>query len=257
MSSHSSASTIPGSLLVLGGTSEIARDAVRALSGHGLDRVVLAGRSLDRLEVTRAALRHTGLEAVETAEFDADATASHEAVLREIFDTHGPFDSVLIAFGALGDPFTVDADSHEAAELITTNFNGAVSSALTSARLLADGGGGTLSIISSIAAVRPRVGNLIYGASKAGLDAFASGLRDAMRSERVHVMIIRPGFVHTAMTEGLDAAPFATTPDKVAEDIVKGYESQSDIVWSPPILKAVAPVLQMMPGKIWRLVSSR
>lgn len=244
-------------MLVLGGTSDIAEHTVRHMSSRGLRRVVLAGRSKDRLTVTQAALRHTGLESVDLAVFDADDAAGHDDVLRAIAEEHGPFDAVLVAFGSLGEPFTMDHDSHEAARLVTTNFSGAVSASLAASRLLADGGGGTLAIISSIAAVRPRVGNLIYGSAKAGLDAFAGGLRDAVRSHNVRVMVIRPGFVHTAMTEGLDAAPFATTPDQVAEDISAGFESAADVVWSPAILRAVAPALKMMPATVWRRISAR
>jgi len=248
---------LPVSLLVLGGTSDIAEETVRLLSARGLQTVVLAGRSLERLGVTQARLRHTGLEGVHLAEFEADATDTHETVLRAIDEEHGPFDAVLVAFGALGEPFTLDVDSDEAAGLITTNFTGAVSASLTASRLLINGGGGTLAVISSIAAVRPRVANMIYGSAKAGLDAFAGALGDALAKSGVSVMVIRPGFVHTAMTEGLEPAPFATTPQEVAEDIVAGFESAAKVVWSPKILRVVAPVLRNLPDKVWRRMSAR
>lgn len=252
-----SSRSLPASLLVLGGTSDIAEETVRHLSTRGLRKVVLAGRSLDRLGVTQARLRHTGLETVALAEFDANETQSHEADLNALADEHGPFDAVLVAFGALGNPFTIDEDAHDAAQLVNTNFSGAVSASMVASRLLINGGGGTLIIISSIAAVRPRVGNLIYGSAKAGLDAFAGAMSDALKKTNVDVLVVRPGFVHTAMTEGLEAAPFATTPDKVAVDIVSGLESGAGVVWSPAILKVVAPVLKNMPGKLWRRMSER
>lgn len=253
----STRSSTVGSMLVLGGTSDIAEATVRQLGGQGLRTVVLAGRSIDRLTITQAKLRHTGLEEIALVEFDAAATDTHDDALRRIADAHGPFDVVLVAFGDLGDPFSIDLASNVAADLVTTNFNGAVSSSLAAVRMLSNSGGGTLAVISSIAAVRPRVGNLVYGSAKAGLDAFATALADATNRTPVNVMIVRPGFVHSAMTEGLEPAPFAATPEEVAADIAKGLAKGASVVWSPGILRFVAPVLRLLPSKVWRRISER
>lgn len=248
---------IPVSLLVLGGTSEIALATVEALAARGLQHVVLAGRNTDRLNAAKQRLAPLDLQGVEIEMFDATTTTDHATQLRAMRDHHGVFDAILIAFGVLGEPFTLDTDAAVAADLVTSNFSGAVSSGLASAQLLADNGGGTLAIISSITAVRPRAGNLIYGSAKAGLDAFARTLNDAVSGTGVRVMTIRPGWVDTAMTDGLEPAPFATTADAVAADIVTGFDKGSAVVWSPKILGVVGPILQNLPAPIWRLISDR
>jgi decaprenylphospho-beta-D-erythro-pentofuranosid-2-ulose 2-reductase len=69
-------------------------------------------------------------------------------------------------------------------------------------------------------------------------------------------MIVRPGFVHTRMTEGMPAQPFSTTPDAVAASIVRGLERDDEIVWSPGILRYVFAVMRHLPRGLWRLVSS-
>ena len=71
------------------------------------------------------------------------------------------------------------------------------------------------------------------------------------------MVVVRPGFVHSRMTEGLEAAPFATTPDQVANDIVAGLEKGRAIIHSPAVLAPVGLVLKNLPGAIWRQISKR
>ena len=92
----------------------------------------------------------------------------------------------------------------------------------------------------------------MYGSTKAGLDAFFQGLGDALVGTGASVMIVRPGFVHTKMTEGQDPAPLATTPEAVAEAIVRGLERGSEIVWVPSTLRWVMALLRHVPRPLFR-----
>jgi decaprenylphospho-beta-D-erythro-pentofuranosid-2-ulose 2-reductase len=107
-------------------------------------------------------------------------------------------------------------------------------------------------VLSSVAGERARRSNYVYGASKAGLDAFFSGMGDALVGTGVRVMVVRPGFVHTKMTEGLDAAPLSTTPEAVAAAIVRGLERGSQTVWVPPTLRYVMSGLRHLPRPVFR-----
>lgn len=251
-----SAASTPRRLLVLGGGSDIATAFVQHAAGVGLNHVVLAGRPGGSLDDAARTLRSsTPSLTITTATFDAVATRTHQDVLSAIDESHGPFDTVLVAFGQLGDPFTIDIDPTAAAELANVNFSGAVSATLAGLNILRGEPDATLIVLSSIAAVRPRVGNLIYGASKAGLDSFANELRAPARDVGVRVVLVRPGFVHTRMTNGLDPAPFATTADAVAQDIIDGLQNNRSIVHSPSVLSGVGAVLRNLPGPVWRRVS--
>lgn len=246
------------SLLILGGGSEIAIAFAERCIAEGLDRLVLAGRAGGTVDEAAASMlsAHPDVR-VDVAGFDGAAPATHQAALAAMAEQHGPFDAVLVAFGVLGDPFTLDHDPGAAAELININFAGAVSSSLAALSILRGEPNARLIIISSIAAVRPRIGNVIYGSAKAGLDAFATELRAPAAAIGVDLMIVRPGFVHGRMTEGLDAAPFATTPGAVAEDMWKGLETNRPVVHSPNALGPVGRVLRSLPGPIWRRISGR
>ena len=160
---------------------------------------------------------------------------------------------VVLAVGVLGGQAGLDADPEEAAEVMRVDFLGAGSLLLHSLRALREQGGGTLIVLSSVAAERPRAGKAIYGAAKAGLDALAQGLADAVHGSGVRVLVVRPGFVRTRMTAGLMPAPFATTAEAVAEATVAGARRASaHTVWVPGILRYVFAVLRHLPRPIFR-----
>lgn len=111
-------------------------------------------------------------------------------------------------------------------------------------------------VISSVAGERVRADNFVYGSSKAGLDAFAQGLGDQLVGSGASVMVVRPGFVRTKMTEHMADAPMATTSEAVAVDIVAGLRKRSHTVWSPAKLRAVFAVLKVLPRPIWRKLAA-
>jgi short-subunit dehydrogenase len=107
-------------------------------------------------------------------------------------------------------------------------------------------------VLSSVAGERARKANFIYGSSKAGLDAFSQGLDDSLVGTGASVTIVRPGFVVGRMTEGMTPAPFSTTPDAVADAVVKGIESGAAVVYVPSILRWVFALMKQLPQVIWR-----
>lgn len=245
-------------LLILGGGSDIAAAFVAKLASTGLQRVVLAGRSGGSRDHAASAIAtaHPQLN-VAKADFDGADSASHAAVLAQIDDAHGPFDCVVVAFGQLGAEFDIDADPAAMAELANLNFGGAVSSCLASLAILRGEPDARLIVFSSIAAVRPRIGNIVYGSAKSGLDAFARELAAPAKQVGVDVVVVRPGFVHSRMTEGLEPAPFATTPDEVAADMITGLAKGRSVIHSPAVLAPVGLVLKNLPGVVWRQISKR
>jgi decaprenylphospho-beta-D-erythro-pentofuranosid-2-ulose 2-reductase len=243
-------------VLVLGGTSEIARHTVQALVGRGLEKAVLAVREPDRAERDLVELRSLGL-IVEVVLFDADCDQSVLEGVDEAFHLHGDFDLVFLAFGVLGDQRSLERDPAAAARLVRTNLAGAVVAGLAVAQRLRAQGHGTLVVLSSVAGQRSRRSNFVYGATKAGLDAFAQGLDDSLVGSGADVLVVRPGFVRTRMTAGLDPQPFAVEPEAVATAIVEALRRRRRVVWVPAALRWVFALIRVLPRPLWRLVSSR
>ncbi|MEU9999431.1 decaprenylphospho-beta-D-erythro-pentofuranosid-2-ulose 2-reductase [Streptomyces sp. NPDC050848] len=240
----------PQSLLLLGGTSEIGLATARRLIARRTRTVWLAGRPSPALTAAADSLRVLGAD-VRTVPFDALDTESHEERLGKIF-TEGDIDMVLLAFGILGDQAHDEADPLAAVRVAQTNYTGAVSAGLVCAAALQAQGHGSLVVLSSVAGERARRANFIYGSSKAGLDAFAQGLGDALYGTGVHVMVVRPGFVRSRMTAGLEEAPLATTPEDVARAIELGLRRRSETVWVPGALRMVMSALRHVPRPVFR-----
>jgi decaprenylphospho-beta-D-erythro-pentofuranosid-2-ulose 2-reductase len=214
--------------------------------------VVLAGRPGPRLSEAVARAQAAGAEVAEPVDFDVDDTAGHAAFADRVFDRFGDIDLVIAAAGVLGDQASDEQDPQAAAAVIATNFGGLASSLLAVTGRLRHQGYGRVVVLSSVAGLRARKANFIYGSSKAGLDAFAQGLGDSLAGSGVAVTIVRPGFVVGRMTEGMDAAPFATTPDAVAAAVVAGIGSGAAVVYVPPVLKWVFLVMRHLPRAVWR-----
>ena len=120
------------------------------------------------------------------------------------------------------------------------------------AKLLTHQGYGQIVVYSSVAGVRVRRSNFVYGSSKAGLDAFSQGLSDALSDSGVRVMIVRPGFVHTKMTQGLTAQPFALSAEEVASAVHAGLARQASVVWAPRFLRYFFQIALHLPRPLWR-----
>lgn len=235
-------------VVLLGGTSEIGLALVAALELPRGATVVLAGRSDERL-ATAAATLPDGLR-VERVWFDAAASERHAELFDKLFVDD--VDLVIAAFGVLPRQAEVEQEPTRAVDSLAVNLNGQVSALLHAANHMRAQGHGDLVVFSSIAAVRGRRANYVYGAAKAGLDAFASGLTDALHGSGVHVLLVRPGFVRGRMTEGMKPAPFATTPSKVAVATARALQERSSVVWAPASMRFVALAMRCVPRAIWR-----
>ena len=237
-------------MLVFGGRSEIGTElALRLARGAS---VVLAARDADRLGEQTAAIRAAGAAAVFTREFDADDLDSHGPLVASIVAEHGPIDTAVLAFGVLGDQGRAETDAAHAVAIVHTDYVAQVSLLTHLAAAMRQAGGGALVVFSSVAGVRVRRANYVYGSAKAGLDGFASGLADALHGTGVHVLISRPGFVIGRMTQGMTPAPLPSTPEQVAARTARALAKRRRTVWIPWTLGPVSVVMRLLPQFVWR-----
>lgn len=245
------------SVLVLGGNSEIALAIVDRLVESRAKRVLLGVRSPASAAAAVSRLRASGADTVDTIVFDALDPASHTRVIADAVERIGDLDMVILAFGVLGEHDSLDRDPMDAVAVAEANYVGAVSAGLAAAQQLRTQGHGTILSITSVAGVRARADNFVYGSTKAGMDAFSQGLGDALVGTGARCVVVRPGFVHTRMTEGMEPAPFATTPDKIADAVITGLQKNREIIWAPPIMGPMFNVLRHVPRMVWRRLSAR
>jgi decaprenylphospho-beta-D-erythro-pentofuranosid-2-ulose 2-reductase len=242
----------PQSVVVLGGTSDIAIAVLRRLAQERLRSVVIAARRPDRagLESQIDAPPHVRFASVR---FDARDPESAGPVVSRCFEQAGePVDLVIMAVGELGDNEIDETDPHRVSALMSVNMAWPAAALASVAARLRDQGRGRVIVLSSVAGYRVRRANYVYGAGKAGLDAFAIGLAESLRETDISVHVVRPGFVYTKMTAGRPTAPFAVGADRVADDIADGIAKNRTVIWSPALLRWVFGVLGLLPQGIWR-----
>lgn len=239
------------SVLLLGGTSDIGTAICRALVDRGATRVVLAGRDPAGLALRAATLKHVNIE-VSLLDFDVVDSSRHRNLIDRATEMVGDLDVVICAVGVLADEQGIDADPVAIARVVAVNMGGTMGVMAAASSRLQHQGHGTLVVLSSVAGFLVRSDNPIYGASKAGLDAYACALDDLLRPSGASVLVVRPGFVRTAMTAGMADRPMATTADAVAAAVVKGMDHDAHVVWVPRPVGLVMNGLRLLPRSILR-----
>ncbi|RBY80049.1 decaprenylphospho-beta-D-erythro-pentofuranosid-2-ulose 2-reductase [Blastococcus sp. TF02-09] len=240
----------PGSLLLVGGTSDIAVATARRYLAERPLRVVVAARDTPRRSAVADELRAAGGE-VEVVDFDAEDAGSAERMVAAAA-AGGDIDVAVIAFGQLGEQEQLAADPAAAAALGQVNYVAPVVVGTVLANRMREQGHGVIVALSSVAGERARRSNYVYGSTKAGVDAYFSGLADSLVGSGVSVLVVRPGFVRSKMTEGLPEAPLSTTPEAVAEAIVTGVRKGRHTVWVPGAMRWVMSGLRHTPRPVFR-----
>ncbi len=239
-------------VLVLGGTSELALATLQALDLRPGALVALAGRDLPAMAATPVPTSGGGSAKVIPLEWDAALTASGPAVIAAATDVLGDIDLVLVAAGILGDQARAESDITHAVDILSVNLVGVAAAMLPAAERLRTQGHGMMVVFSSVAGLRARRANYVYGASKAGLDALAEGLQSSLAGSGAKLLVVRPGFVRTKMTAHMKDAPFATTPDVVGAAVAEAIRRGREVVHVPRLLGPIFAGFRLLPRPVFR-----
>lgn len=239
-------------VLILGATSDIARAAAHAYAraGYGL---ILAARAPGTVEADASDLRiRYGVEAQAVA-FDARVFETHRAFFDALPDD---LEGVLCAVGYLGDQQQAQSDPEEARKIMETNYTGCVSILNLAADAFEARGHGFIVGITSVAGDRGRPSNYLYGSAKAGFQAYLSGLRARLFKAGVQVLDVRPGFVDTRMTEGMDLPPLLTaSPQAVARDILKAQQRGRSVRYTRWFWRWIMLGIRSIPELVFKRMS--
>ena len=237
-------------VLVVGGTSDIGRATAAAFAADG-HPIVLAGRSQDALEREAKDIAARFRVPVDVRLLDVRAPEAFGAFLASLDPLPG---IVVSAAGLMGG--TNAADVSDARVVVETNFLGPAVLLGTFAEAFRARGSGTLVGISSVAGDRGRAKTMTYGAAKAGFTAFLSALRQQLHGSGVTVLTVRPGFVRTRMTQGLDLPPVLTAnPNRVARDIRRAVRRRRSHLVTPPVFIPLMAVIRALPEALFKRLS--
>ena len=241
----------PQKVLVLGATSGIAEATCRIWAAQGA-QIFLVGRNPAKLDVVAADLRTRGAAAVFTAVSDLDDTSAHPELLAHAVNSLQGLDVAYLAHGVLGDQHEAEQEFAAAEDILHTNFAAPVSLLTWLANFCVQRHSGVLAVLSSVAGDRGRKSNYVYGASKAGLSAFLSGLRNRVDREGVTVLTIKPGPVRTAMTINMPGSNKFADVNAVARAIVKAVNAKQDTLYVPLKWAPIMWVIRHVPESLFK-----
>lgn len=238
-------------LLILGATSCIAQEVAKKVLRDGGD-VYLVARDSKKLEILLQDLKLRGKGKVAGSVFDLDKEENHSKIISMASEALGSIDTALIAHGILGDQEKAEQNYAEAFRILNTNFLSSVSLSQKVVNYFAGQKRGTLAVIGSVAGDRGRQSNYYYGASKAGLEAFLSGLRNKIYPRGIHVLTIIPGYVDTPMTAGYKKNFLFAKPDSVARGILNAIKQKKDVVYLPKFWWGIMWIIRSIPECLFK-----
>ena len=238
-------------ILIIGATSAIAEATARLFAAQG-DKLYLVARRHERLQAVADDLRARGAGQVECEVLDVMEYNRHATVITNAHARLGGLDIALVAHGTLPIQSQCEASFETARQEFEINCLSTLSFLTHLANFFEAQGNGTIAVITSVAADRGRQSNYTYGATKAAVTAFLSGLRSRLHKANVHVLTIKPGFVDTPMTSDFDKGLLWTTPERVASGIYRGIAKKADIIYLPFFWRWIMLVIRLIPERVFK-----
>ena len=237
-------------ILITGATSAIAQQAARHFAA---DRAafLLVGRDPDKLAAVADDLRARGAKEVDTVVVDLLDLARCSRLIDEAVERLGGLDALLVAQGTLPDQAACEVDPELTLRELSLNAMGPITLLLRAAAYFETQRSGCLAVITSVAGVRGRRTNYVYGAAKAAVSTVLEGLRGRMGEAGVSVVDIRPGFVETPMTAHLPKKPLVATAASVGERVYRAMASGDAVVYTPWFWRWIALAIQLIPRSIF------
>jgi short-subunit dehydrogenase len=239
--------------IILGATSSMARALSRALAeqGHAL---MLAGRDMEDIKRLAADCTARGAPMAEAVAFDARKPATFPPLIERLSGQEGMLNAAVF-IGSMPEQEAIDADPSLIDGTVMDSFTGPARFLQMMAPLMEQRGGGAVVGVGSVAGDRGRVGNYVYGAAKSGFHTYLSGLRNRLGRAGAHVVTVKPGFVDTAMTWGIEGMFLVAPPEKVAEDILRAVKKRKNVIYTPFFWRYIMLVIRSIPEPIFKKLS--
>ncbi len=235
--------------LIIGASSDMAIAMSELLASRGWN-LVLAGRNIKDLrdQCSDLGIRHQIVAEPITLDL-----MDGKGIRKKIQSLDGVPELTVCFAGIMLNEDEARKDYETAEKILSTNFNGVVQAINPIAEQLKEEGQGTIAVVSSVAGDRGRQSNYHYGAAKAGLTAYLSGLRNYLFPYGVHVVTIKPGFVRTSMTEGMPLpGPITGSPEKVARDIFKAIRKKKNVIYTLWMWKYIMTIIRSIPEFVFK-----
>lgn len=241
-------------ILIVGATSAIAEATARQFAARG-DSLFLAARNAAALRALADDLRLRGATIAGTTVMDARDPAALPAVVDTAVENLSGLDQALIAHGTLSNQTECETSVQSLQEEFAVNALSVMALCLRLSSHFAAQRSGVIAVISSVAGDRGRQSNYVYGAAKASVSAFLSGLGQKLNRSGVKVVIIKPGFVSTPMTAAFKKGALWASPAQVARDIRQAMDRGTPVIYTPWFWRPIMAIVRAVPETIFRRLS--
>ncbi len=242
-------------VVLLGATKGMGRAIARLLAERG-EQLFLLEHVPQELQRSAEDLQARGANGpVGTAECDLLRPETFSEALDQAEQQMGGFDTVIVTAGLFGTQQQLEDDARFAARLLAADFSTLVLFCEEARKRLLSRGGGTLCVFSSVAGERGRKPVILYGSAKAGLSCYLEGLDHKFRAQGLKTVCVKPGFVKTGMTVGLDPPPFAGEPQDVARRVLWAVDRGKPEIYAPAMWRWVMCVIRNLPRSVMRRIN--
>lgn len=240
-------------VVFLGATKGMGRALARRMAERG-ERLFLLGRDSEQLARSAADLEIRGAAPVGFARCDLLRPDGFPSALDRADEALGGFDCMVISAAAFATQEELEADGWTRRDLLAADLVSTVELCEQARTRLLARGGGTLCVFSSVAGDRARKPVVVYGTAKAGISYYMEGLDLRFRARGLRAVLVKPGFVKTGMTAGLEPPPFASTPERVADTVLRAIDRGKPVVYAPPVWRIVMAAIRLLPRALMRRV---
>lgn len=239
--------------IILGATSSMARAMARRLAKQGAT-LLLCGRDMEDLQTSAADCLARGAAGAEALRFDARDSATFAPIIECAIAEDGEINCAVFV-GSMPEQSEIDIDPSLIEGVVQDSHIGPATFLSMLAPHMEARGQGSVVGVGSVAGDRGRIGNYVYGSAKAGFATYLSGLRNRLTRSGGHVVTVKPGFVDTAMTWGIEGMFLVATPDAVAKDILKAVEKKKNVIYTPFFWRYIMLIIRHIPEFIFKKMS--
>ena len=241
-------------ILILGATSAIAKHTTRLFAADE-HHLYLVARNEDKLKSMQQDMRVRGATDAHYESLDLADESLHEDLIKRATEKMGSIDTVLIAYGTLGNQKQCEESYANTLKELQLNSLSVISLLTILANQFEEQKSGTIAVISSPSGDRGRQSNYIYGTAKGALTIFMQGLRNRLAKSKVHVLTIKPGFVDTPMTKEFKKSLLWVSPEVISKGIYTAIRKKREVVYLPFFWRYIMFIIKSVPEKIFKHLS--
>ena len=246
--------TSPQAILITGASSGIGAALAQHYARDGVT-LVLGGRNAERLAEVVVLCRAKGARCHSTTLDVRDSGSLVDWIATT--DAEYPIDLAILNAGLAATRATSDGgeDVQEMLAQIETNLGATLIAAQTIAERMVQRRRGHLALVSSLNGLFPVVQAPTYSATKAGILAYATAIRDWLEPAGVRVTTICPGFVRTAIAERYEGPrPLEISAERAASKIATGLARNRRRIDFPQALVASIHLGKLVPNFVRRRI---